>query len=84
MEAEEKAGEKEVTEETTKEKTREKAREKIIFLIKENPSITTKEMAEKLDITDKGVEWQIKNLKDEKLLKRVGPAKGGHWEILEK
>jgi ATP-dependent DNA helicase RecG len=64
-------------------KTREKTREKIILLIKEKPKITMKELAGEIGITEKGVEWQIKKLRDEKIIKRVGPAKGGHWEILQ-
>ena len=62
----------------TREKTREKAREKIIRSIVENPGITTKELAEITGLTVKGIEWNIKKLKDEKILKRVGPDKGGH------
>jgi ATP-dependent DNA helicase RecG len=68
----------------TREKTRGKTREKIIYLIKENPEITTNEMVEKLNISVKGVEWQIKNLKDKGILKRIGPDKGGYWKIIEK
>ena len=65
------------------EKTREKTREKIIQAVKENPVITTNGLAETLGITVKGVEWQIKDLKSRGIIRRVGPAKGGHWEIIE-
>ena len=47
-------------------KTREKTdstREKIIFLIRENPKITTSMIASNLQISIKGVEWQIKQMK---------------------
>ena len=40
-------------------------------------------MAEILAISEKGVEWQLSNLKAEGKIKRVGPAKGGHWEVVE-
>ena len=40
----------------TIEKTREKTREKILRLIRENPTITTSDIAEKSGITPKGVE----------------------------
>ena len=50
-------------------------------LIKENTLITTSEIAEKVGVTPKGVEWNIGKLKKEGLIKRVGPDKGGHWEI---
>jgi ATP-dependent DNA helicase RecG len=65
-------------------KTREKTREKIIRLIQERPKITMKEMAEQTGLSIKGVEWNIRKLKEEGILRRVGPAKGGYWEIIEK
>ena len=67
----------------TREKTGEKTREKINQLIRENPPITTKALAEKTGLTAKGVEWNLKSLKDEKKLRRVGGRKEGNWEILE-
>jgi ATP-dependent DNA helicase RecG len=56
--------------------------EKIIFLVLENPSITGKELAEKIGLTEKGVEWQIRKLKEEGRLQRIGPNKGGKWLVL--
>ena len=67
--------------EKTREKVREKTREKILRLLRENPLITTSEIAEKAGVTPKGVEWNIGKLKKEGLIKRVGPDKGGHWEV---
>jgi ATP-dependent DNA helicase RecG len=64
----------------TGEKTGEKTREKLLRLVRESPQISTQELAQALGITPKGVEWQVRKLKEEGLLKRVGPDKGGHWE----
>jgi len=64
-------------------KTRVKTRVKIIHLIKENPKITNREIAENTGLSVKGVEWNISKLKQKGLLKRIGPAKGGHWEVVE-
>jgi ATP-dependent DNA helicase RecG len=64
--------------------TREKTREKIIRLIRNKPSISTKQLSEETGISEKGIEWNIKKMKEEGILKRVGPDKGGHWEVLEK
>ncbi len=75
----EKGGQKAV--EKTREKVREKTREKILRLIRDNPLITTSEIAEKARITPKGVEWNISKLKKEGFIKRIGPDKGGHWEV---
>ncbi|UUX93144.1 ATP-binding protein [Methanoplanus endosymbiosus] len=66
--------------ESTRDKT-EETREKIITLISENPFVTMDEMAQKTGISSKGVEWQIKQLKNSGRIKRSGPKKGGHWEI---
>lgn len=62
-------------------KAGEKTREKILRLLREDPLITTSEIAEKAGVTPKGVEWNIGKLKKEGLIKRVGPDKGGHWEV---
>lgn len=69
-------------EEETREKTRKKTREKMIALITNNPKMTIEELAKELDITEKGVEWQITQLKKQGILRRVGSDKGGYWEII--
>ncbi len=66
------------------EKSREKSREKILKLISNNPKITMKEISEKTNISVKGIEKQISNLKKENKLKRIGADKGGYWEIIQK
>ena len=76
-------GTKRKTREITREKPRGKTREKIINAVLENPDVTTLELSNILNISAKGVEWQIARLKQEGVLKRIGPAKGGHWEIAE-
>ncbi|MBA7582453.1 hypothetical protein ES708_24381 [subsurface metagenome] len=70
--------------EKTVEKARVKTREKVIDLIKNNPKITTAELAEILEITVKGVEWNLAKLKKKGIIKRIGPAKGGYWKVIEK
>jgi ATP-dependent DNA helicase RecG len=32
-------------------------------------------------LTVKGIEWNLKKLKEDGKLERIGPAKGGHWEV---
>ena len=69
------------TREKSKE-TREKTREKIVKTIGQNPSITTNELSEMLGITVKGVEWQLKQLKSQGIIRRVGADRGGYWEVV--
>lgn len=71
----------EKTREKSKE-TREKTREKIVKTIGQNPSITTNELSELLGITVKGVEWQLKQLKSQGIIRRVGADRGGYWEVV--
>ncbi|MFA6010603.1 MAG: ATP-binding protein [Desulfobacteraceae bacterium] len=66
----------------TRGETRVETRGEILGLIEKNPQITAPELAESLDISIKGVEWQISQLKKDGLLKRVGPTKGGRWVIV--
>jgi ATP-dependent DNA helicase RecG len=51
-------------------------------LIRDNPDISMQTMASSLGLTRKGVEWQIRKLKQSGILRRMGPDKGGHWQIL--
>ena len=71
----------EKTEKTT-EKTTESTTEKIIRMIKKNPQITNKELAETCGITEDGVYWNTKKLKKNNIIRRVGGDRGGHWEVI--
>lgn len=62
----------------------EKTVEKILSLIKDKPNITIKELQEITGLTSRGVEWNLAKLKQERKIKRIGPDKGGYWEIVEK
>jgi ATP-dependent DNA helicase RecG len=55
--------------------------EKILGLIVSDKSISIVEISKKLKLGTTAVENNIAKLKKMGLLKRVGPAKGGHWEI---
>ncbi|MEA2055560.1 MAG: hypothetical protein U9O49_01855 [Candidatus Thermoplasmatota archaeon] len=49
-----------------------------------NSKISKKQIEIRGNLSKKSVEYNIAKLKKKGLLKRVGPAKGGHWEIVEK
>ena len=63
--------------------TREKTREKILTVMEASPQITTAELSEILGISIKGVEWQVARLKQNGVIRRIGPDKGGRWEIID-
>ncbi len=59
----------------------EKSSEKILRLMKSNPSISAARIAQEIGITSRAVEKQINALKKAGVMRRIGPAKGGHWEV---
>ena len=68
----------------TTQKTTRKTTQKILSILKENPSVSRKEIAVILgDITEDGVKYQLSKMKKEKILERIGPAKGGYWKIIK-
>ena len=56
---------------------------KILEAIKENRSVSAKEIAEKIGLSLRAVEKQLAKLKHDGIIKRIGPDKGGHWEIVD-
>ena len=72
--------------ETTQETTQEKYKilnESQINIIKENPSITQKDIANKLNMTRDGVKYNMNVLKELSIIKREGSTKKGTWLILK-
>lgn len=57
---------------------------KIIEKIKNNTTITQKQIAEQLGIGFTTVREYIGKLKQKGVLTRIGPDKGGYWKIIEK
>ena len=62
-------------------KTTEKTTEKILCIIKNNPSVTYRELAEVLDMTEDGIYWSVKQLRKQGLLHRIGGRKEGYWQV---
>lgn len=54
---------------------------KIIELIKENQYISRQEIAKKIKLSEDGVKYNLKKLKDNNIIQRVGANKGGYWSI---
>jgi len=62
-------------------KSRVKSRVRIVSLIGASPSITALDIAHELGLSLKGVEKALAALKAAGHIRRVGPDKGGHWEV---
>ncbi|WP_261598082.1 HTH domain-containing protein [Methanoculleus formosensis] len=48
-----------------------------------DPTVTIAELARSVGVTDRAIKKQIEKLKQQGRLRRIGPARGGHWEVLE-
>ncbi len=64
-------------------KTSVKTSDKILGELSLNSSMTIPELAEKIGVTARSIERNLKKLQDEGRLRRIGPAKGGHWEVIK-
>jgi len=56
--------------------------EKIMAYLVANPTATAHELSIVVNLTVKGIEWNLKALTESGRLRHVGPTKGGHWEVL--
>ena len=54
----------------------------ILEIVAKNKFITIPELSKMLGISTTAVENNLAKLKVKKILKRIGPDKGGHWEIV--
>lgn len=64
------------------EKGCQKTAERIVVLLLENSMITQSEMAKALGISRQAVQKHLAKLKSVGRVHRVGPDKGGHWEVV--
>ena len=71
----------EVGSQKSSQKSGQKSSQKIVAMISEDSKITTQEMAEKIGISRRAVAKAIAKLQAEGIIRRVGPDKGGHWEV---
>lgn len=68
----------------TSSERKKKSSERILDLIKSKPIISAAEIAMEIDMSARGVEKQIRKLREAGIIKRIGADFGGHWEIIEK
>lgn len=59
-----------------------KNRVKILRLIHENPTISTVQMAEKIEISTTAIDKNLRQMRDI-FIRHVGPSNGGHWEVID-
>jgi len=77
------------------EKAREKTREKmsgkmsgktparILSLLIDHPKATIPDLASVIGVSDRTIERNLKTLQGQNRLRRIGPDKGGHWDVVQ-
>ena len=58
-----------------------KSQGSMIKLIRDNPNITIKQIMLETNLSEPGVKKNLKILKEENIIERVGSKKGGYWKI---
>ena len=77
---------KKTTQKTTQKmagRTTQKTALKILSILRRNPNATRKDIVVVTGLTEDGVKWNLRKLKAAGRLRRIGPDKGGHWEVVE-
>lgn len=65
------------------EKGGQKTREQIVHYLAIHPTASRKELSEKIGIAQSAVQKHLKTLQTQGRLLRIGPDKGGHWEVVQ-
>lgn len=69
--------------EKTIKKTIKKTSEKIVELLSDNRELTLSELSEDAGISIIGIRLNLNKLIKQGRIRRIGPDKGGHWEVLK-
>ena len=67
----------------TAQETAPTTQERILALLKAEPRITRRLMAERIGITPSGVKYHLTKLRKARVIRHVGPTKAGRWEVLK-
>lgn len=55
----------------------------ILNAIRQNSKVSATEIAMKLGISSRAVEKRIKTMRENGIIRRIGPDRGGYWEIID-
>ncbi len=55
---------------------------RVAILIQEGEDLTVAHLAAAIGVNKRTIERNLKRLQEKGRIRRVGPAKGGHWEIV--
>ncbi len=63
-------------------KSSQKSSQKILALLTSAPDATLAELSDATGLSLAGVKKNVHKLRDANLIRRIGPDKGGHWEVM--
>ena len=58
-------------------------RGRIVKIVWKNPYASARTISEEVGIAPRNVQEHLRNLQAQGVIRRVGPDKGGHWELLQ-
>ena len=58
-------------------------RGRIVKLVWKNPYASARTISEEVGIAPRNVQEHLRDLQAQGIIRRVGPDKGGHWELLQ-
>ena len=76
------SGQKKVVRKKTANKSGQKTVDRILELLHVHPVLTQQGLVRELGINRSAIQRHLSNLKNAGKIRRVGPDKGGHWEVL--
>ena len=62
-------------------KTSGKTSGKILAALKQDRYLTIPDLASMIGVTERSIERNIRKLQEQNQVRRIGPAKGGYWEV---
>ena len=74
---------KETNRKTTLKTTRKTTRERILALLRDDPELTRRLLAERVGLTPDGVKYHLNKLRTAGVIRRVGSTRAGRWEVLK-
>ena len=72
-----------ITTQETAQDRRAATQERILALLRTEPAISRRVMAERIGITPDGVKYHLTKLRAAGVVRHVGATKGGRWEVLK-
>lgn len=56
---------------------------RILEEMKQQPSVSASDLSDRIGISTRKVQANIRVLRERNLIRRVGPDKGGYWELIK-